>query len=322
MTKRRRWLLIVVALSVMALLASGVVEHMEEMKSQLSLKLTDEAGQPDRVRISVTITSVNPGTRQLTAQLGFLPMGLLARDVAIPRVNLKLLVNNSQGPREFMFSAGERMDRIEVTFPLDGELTLYPFDKYETTIRLFMETPPPTRKPAASPLPEAAQEQSGVTPEPDDVVVEAAAQQSSTAVPLSLYLSAAIPQIRLMGEVARSDISKIPVIRLHLSRPDNVINLSIAAMVMMLSISLAVLVMTIKAAAQTGPFDALPISLAVALIFGLPALRGIQAGVPPVGVLGDYFSFVWAEIFVVAAANIAAVTWLFRSNPKKRSDSK
>ena len=179
MTKRRRWLLIVMTISLLAFFASGVVDYVEEKISQLSLKLTDETIEADRVRISVTITSVNPEKRQITAQLGFLPMGALAREVAIPRTDLKLLVNNIQGPHEFAFPAGERMHRIEVTIPLDGDLNRYPFDKYDATIRLFMETPRPAKKPAAPPISEAPQEQSVVTPDLDELVVEATAQQSN-----------------------------------------------------------------------------------------------------------------------------------------------
>jgi hypothetical protein len=63
--------------------------------------------------------------------------------------------------------------------------------------------------------------------------------------------------------------------------------------------------------------DLLPLSLSISLIFGLPALRSIQPGVPTVGVLGDYFSFIWAELFVAASAIIMIVTWLLRSRKSK-----
>jgi hypothetical protein len=65
--------------------------------------------------------------------------------------------------------------------------------------------------------------------------------------------------------------------------------------------------------------DLLPLSLSISLIFGLPALRNIQPGVPPVGVLGDYFSFIWAELFVAASAIIMMWTWLLRSNKSKKT---
>lgn len=60
-------------------------------------------------------------------------------------------------------------------------------------------------------------------------------------------------------------------------------------------------------------FDLVPLSLSISLIFGLPALRNIQPGVPAVGTLGDYFSFVWAELFVAVSAIIVICAWLFRS---------
>jgi hypothetical protein len=36
----------------------------------------------------------------------------------------------------------------------------------------------------------------------------------------------------------------------------------------------------------------------------------MQPGVPPVGALADYFSFIWAEGFVAASAIIVMLTWL------------
>ena len=87
-------------------------------------------------------------------------------------------------------------------------------------------------------------------------------------------------------------------------------------MCLMMGLALTVLAMVIRALTSPGKLEVLPLSLAVSLIFSLPALRGMQPNVPPVGVLGDYFSFVWAEIFVAAAAIIAAFTWVNRSKPR------
>jgi hypothetical protein len=52
--------------------------------------------------------------------------------------------------------------------------------------------------------------------------------------------------------------------------------------------------------------------MAVSLIFGLPALRNIQPGVPPPGTFGDTIAFTWAEIAAAASAIALIVHWLFR----------
>jgi len=62
----------------------------------------------------------------------------------------------------------------------------------------------------------------------------------------------------------------------------------------------------------------LPLSLCVTLLFGLPALRNAQPAVPPLGVLGDYVSFVWAELLVAVSAVIFIWTWLLRQRRSKQ----
>jgi hypothetical protein len=53
-----------------------------------------------------------------------------------------------------------------------------------------------------------------------------------------------------------------------------------------------------------------PLSLSVALIFGLPALRNAQPGVPPIGAFCDFISFIWAELIVAVSGLMFAWRWL------------
>jgi Domain of unknown function (DUF4436) len=69
--------------------------------------------------------------------------------------------------------------------------------------------------------------------------------------------------------------------------------------------------------ASRNEINLIPLSLCVALIFGLPALRNIQPGVPGVGVLSDYISFIWAEFIVSTSAIALAWTWIIRSRRKE-----
>lgn len=88
-------------------------------------------------------------------------------------------------------------------------------------------------------------------------------------------------------------------------------------MVLIMGIALTVVTMALRAIVSRGEkLDVLPLSLSIGLIFGLPALRNIQPGIPPVGILGDYFSFLWAEVFVAAAGIIMAWTWVIRAGQK------
>ncbi|MBI3485217.1 MAG: hypothetical protein HY012_08715 [Acidobacteria bacterium] len=60
----------------------------------------------------------------------------------------------------------------------------------------------------------------------------------------------------------------------------------------------------------------MPLSLAMSLLFGLPALRSIQRDVPSVGVLADYISFIWAELVVALSAVAIVWIWMVRSVEK------
>ena len=52
--------------------------------------------------------------------------------------------------------------------------------------------------------------------------------------------------------------------------------------------------------------------MAVSLIFGLPALRNIQPGIPPPGTFGDSIAFTWAEIAAASSAVALIAHWLYR----------
>jgi hypothetical protein len=85
---------------------------------------------------------------------------------------------------------------------------------------------------------------------------------------------------------------------------------------MMTVLAGSVFVMTLRATSADRELDLVPLSLAVSLIFGLPALRNIQPGIPAVGVFGDYVSFLWAELVVAASAVIVVWTWIRRTKHK------
>jgi hypothetical protein len=94
-----------------------------------------------------------------------------------------------------------------------------------------------------------------------------------------------------------------------------VIAVSLIVMLMMTALSMSLLAMAIRATTAEKT-DLLPLSVSISLIFGLPALRNIQPGVPPVGALVDYVTFIWAELIVAVSAVIIVWTWLLRSRAK------
>jgi hypothetical protein len=308
--RRRFWILIIILVLAVyvAVLLRGLTES-----ARRSLQLRDETDAADRVFISTVVTNASPSTQELTAQLGFRVFGSLAKDDVTPAVDLKLLINNVRGQQEFDFPKGKRMNRIEAVFPLNGDLNKYPFDSYETTVWLLMTTPARNAQPQASKAPGGAPE---TTHQIDELAVSSSALQSNAPVALSVSISASIPGFRFQGNVLRGNSQEPTGISLDLTRANNVIAVSVIVMLMMTALSMSLLAMVLKATMAGEKADLVPLSLSISLIFGLPALRNIQPGVPPVGALVDYVTFIWAELIVAASAVIIVWTWLLRWRPE------
>ncbi len=308
-------------LSILVFYCVILLRNLDEGKRR-SLQLRDDTDANDHVFMSVLVTGVNPATQELTAQIALRPQGALAQDEVTPAVDLKLLTNNVRSQQEFDFPKGKRMNRIEAVFPLNGELNRYPLDHYSTTLWLLMTTPakkiqPKIQIPEDSTLPQSTEVPETTQPEASEgnhLAVGATALQQSTAVPLTIALSASTPGIKFSGNVSHESSLKVTGIELQIRRADNVIAVSILLMVLMIGLAMSLLGMVLKDMTSGSKFDLVPLSICISLIFGLPALRNVQPGVPPVGAFGDYLSFIWAEIIVGTSAIILIWTWLLRSD--------
>jgi hypothetical protein len=279
--------------------------------SRRSLQLRDDTDAADHIVISVLVTGVNPATQELTAQISFRPQGALAQDEVTPAVDLELLANNVRSQQQFEFPKGKRMNRIEAVFPLNGELNKYPFDHYGTTLWFLITMPARKTQTQTAKIPEGAEERAL---DGDQLAVGTTALRQSTTVPLTITLSASTPGIKFEGSVSRQSSRKVTGIELKIRRADNVIAVSFLLMMLMSGLALSLLAMVVKVTTSSRKVDLVPLSFSISLIFGLPALRNVQPGVPPVGAFGDYVSFIWAEITVGVSAIIIIWTWLLRSH--------
>jgi hypothetical protein len=285
MLNKRKWLTIGILLGFIILYGSGLLRNIGEA-SRRSLEMKDTVQSAGQVAISIEVTGLDLVNRQLNARIRFRS----ADAETYPTKNLKLHLNALRGQREFDFPKGKSMSGIDVTFPVDGQVNQYPFDKYQSDISLIMLTPEPKAR-------EVPQNEPQLSPDPGSVTIDEADLQSSIPVPLSVSVSASTPGIKYEGRVIRGNISdstgqgQVTRILFSMRRPDNLIAVSIMVMFMMTGLAISTLAMALKAINSPEKFDVLPLSLSISLIFGLPALRNIQPNVPPVGVFGDYFSF-------------------------------
>jgi Domain of unknown function (DUF4436) len=307
---KRFWILVI--LLVLAIYSAVMFRGLTE-STRRSLLLRDETEALDRAYISIVITNANPATHELTAQVSFRLAGKIAKDEVTPAVDLHLLLNNFRGQQEFDFPKDKRMNRIEAVFPLNGDLNKYPLDRYDTTVRLLMTTPARNAPREVPTIPASITQHTHPT---DELAVSPSALLENAPVALSISLSASVPGIRFEGNVSRGSSQEPTGIVLHLTRARSVISVSVIVMLMMTALSMSLLAMAIRAITTVERTDLLPLSVSISLIFGLPALRNIQPGVPPVGALVDYVTFIWAELIVAASAVIIVWTWLLRTRPK------
>jgi hypothetical protein len=305
---------ILIAVAFLALYLTGI-QRIANEKSLRSLELTDKVDVADHLRVEIVVTNVDVAQGKLMVRMRTRPSGKIGSDFRTPTVMLKLYVNNSPGQQEFEFPVGQGMIRIEATVPLEGDLNRYPFDRYESNIWLYADTPPPPQAPQGPRVPQAnpPHAKHELVGADEELALDEDSLQKNVPVPLSISLSASTTGVKYTGEVIRNKNSTVTRVHLNLTRPFNVINTAITVMILMMGLGLAVVAMVINRITSQDRSDLLPLTLSISLIFGLPALRNIQPGVPAVGVLGDYFSFIWAELFVATSAIIMMCIWLLRS---------
>jgi hypothetical protein len=276
------------------------------------MRLQETSLSADYVKVAIRIISVNTDTDEITARFDFQPVGRFAKDEVTPTVNLKVLLNSVKGAQELEFSRGKRMHPVDAVFSTAGNQSDYPFDHHQTALWLLLTTPARLQSPEA-PLPSKARKGGKKVPAPAESAFGTAVLQENDSVPVVVDLTASVSGFRFTGNIRRNETREVTGIHLNFTRSYSVKTLSIAVMTMMSALAWSVFVMTLRVTRPERMLDLVPLSLAMSLLFGLPALRSIQPNVPPIGALGDYLSFIWAELVVAFSAVVIIWTWILRS---------
>jgi hypothetical protein len=284
----------------------------EESRRSLTIDKS-AASSNDFVTINVRVTSVNTSQGLIYERISLIPMGRFALDKATPATDLRLLVNSVSGRQVAIFPKGERIVPIEVTSLLSGNQNKYPFDHYSTDIDLVVTTPV---KKKAQPLPEQ-QLESPVDPLATTLIVGTNDLERSETVSINERFTATFPGIKFDGTVTEDNQYKLMHSAIEVRRANNVITVSLIVMTVMFVLAISVMGMVLHMTASPGEVNLVPLSLCVALIFGLPALRNVQPNVPGMGVLSDYISFIWAELMVSISAIALAWIWIIRSRENR-----
>jgi Domain of unknown function (DUF4436) len=310
----------------------------EEGRRSLILAKTSDSSA-DYVRVNVKVTAIDAPQGLLHERIRLIPMGRFAVDKATPAVDLKLLINSVSGKQTVVYPKGERISPVDFTSILSGNLNRYPFDRYTSDIELLVTAPVPPAPPAprapralpapsaspalssplAAPVSEETSSAGDADPLATALVVGTSDLNKSETVPINESFVASITGVKFEGQVTQDATNKLMRTSIVMRRARNVIVVSVSVMLVMFILAVSVMVMALRVAGSPSDINLLPLSLCVTLIFGLPALRNTQPGVPGIGALCDYLSFIWAEFIVTTSAIALAWTWIIRSIRSQRA---
>ena len=267
------------------------------------------ASDANFVMVDIKITSVDTAKGLLHERITLIPSGRFAVDQATPSVDLELLINSVSGKQTVRFPKGERIFPIDFTSLLSGNENRYPFDNYMADIVLLITTP---KRVKTKPIQTESLEDN-IAPPASNLVVSASYLDSSDIVTVGEDFTASLPGVKFNGAVTQDDGNKLMNTAIEMRRANNVICVSVMVMAGMIGLAISIMGMVLQVTASSGEINLLPLSLCIALIFGLPAMRNVQPGVPGVGVLSDYLSFIWSEFIVFASAIVLAWIWIIRT---------
>ena len=299
---------IIFVASILVIYAATLIHNLNESQRR-SLQLKEAPSTGHEVDVSFQVISMNPVSSEMTTRVSFLLRGDIAKDPVTPSVDLKFFVNGILGPQEIDFPRGQRINPVMAVFAVDGNMNRYPLDQYKSLIRIMVTKTIVDRQ--AHPAESQSTPDAPLIGETADGFV-AAPSRGAEPLPISSSISASIPGFKFEGQRVENSDKGIEGFNIGIRRADNVIVFSFVLMTLMTSLALSVLLMCLSALASSEKLELLPLSLCVSLLFGLPALRNSQPAVPPLGVLGDYASFIWAEMIVAISAVMMIWNWVIR----------
>jgi hypothetical protein len=224
------------------------------------------AGDPvlsNGIRIIANVVDVAPSDKVVKLRLVFQPLGKFAKNGNFLSQPTNVSVLGGADVVNDSYEAGEIMLPADIRVPLrSGTVSMYPLDRYESTLRLEVTN------------------------------------ADGTAVPTTLEVDASNPGYRVqMTDTSPSGNNGTRDLDLQVSRAPTTIFFAIFTSVLMLTLTILAL-MTVFWLLRGGASESVRfmIPLILVLLFAFPAIRSFAPGVPPLGVLVDFFAFFWCEI--------------------------
>ena len=262
----------------------------------------------DYLYVDVNVVNVDLLRSEMTTRIAFHVAGQLAEDELTPTTDLELVLNTIRGQQQFDFAKDRRINPIEAVFPLDGNTNFYPFDRHKGILWIFVTIPGSQQ---ARPVENIVPEELATPP---GLPIGKSSLEKHVQADTRTKFTASIPGLTFRDSKSVQGVQSLKGltgIEVNLKRSLNVVLISVTTMVMMAALAVGLVIMVLKVVSHRRNMAAFQIPMAVSLIFGLPALRNVQPGIPPPGTLGDSIAFTWAEIAAASSAVALIVHWLF-----------
>ena len=276
---RLRGILIVIVISTIYLFSLWV--SLTEAGRRSAILEIPPAGN-DYLYVDVNVVNVDLLRSEMTTRISFQVVGQLAEDELTPATDLQLVLNTIRGPQQLNFARGRRINPIEAVFPLDGNVNFYPFDRHKGILWIFA-TIPGRQQGVENIVPDELATSRGLPISKSSLEKRVQADTRTT-------FTASIPGLTFRGSKSVQGVQGLKGltgIEVKLMRSANVVLISVTTMVMMAALAVGLVVMVLKVVSRSRNMTAFQIPMAVSLIFGLPALRNVQPGVPPPGTFGE-----------------------------------
>lgn len=223
------------------------------------------AGDPnlrDGIKVTANVVDVTPVDRVVRIRLAFAPMGKYSQDGNFLSEGVKVTVLGGADVVHDAYEKSEIMLPADVRLPLrSGNISMYPLDKYETTMRVEVTT------------------------------------ENGKPIPTLMQVEASNPGYRVQMTSVSAEDSPTRDLNIRVARAPTTIFFAMFTSVLMLTLTILA-IMTVFWLLRGGASESVRfmIPLILVLLFAFPAIRSFAPGVPPLGVLVDFFAFFWCEI--------------------------
>ena len=237
---------------------------------------------PNRIDVSVNLLGVDPIKSEIHLRFAPSPEGTYAKDARLAK-DLKFFTGIESGKSEVTLEKNRIPDSVTGSLSIvSGKVSDYPFDRHTSDFYLFFTNP----KDEKEEIPMVINFYGAISGYNIDVDYIPKTEFESSDTYMGLRVT-----------VSRSVITK---------------SFSIFLMIAMWLIGLVVFTMTMVVVWQPRTIEFGMFTFTAAMLFALPAVRGLQPSIPPIGGLSDFLSFFWAESLVAVSMPILFFTWLTR----------